>query len=182
MACDISLGRLEPCKNQVGGIDAVYFVNFGDLGVVTTGADDEITDMDGTFSAYKYEIKDTSSNLTQTPTSSRDAGTTFFSQAVNLTLKEITKEMNKELKLLSWGRPHIVVADRNGNALMVGLERGTELTGGSIVTGGAMGDLSGYTLAMSAEEKLPASIIEGATVADPFAGMTSATVTIVEGV
>ena len=29
MSCDISLGRLEPCKDSVGGLKAIYFVNFG---------------------------------------------------------------------------------------------------------------------------------------------------------
>ena len=31
MACDLSLGRKEPCKDVVGGIKAVYFADFGDL-------------------------------------------------------------------------------------------------------------------------------------------------------
>ena len=31
MACDITLGRTEPCKDSVGGIKAVYFVDFGGL-------------------------------------------------------------------------------------------------------------------------------------------------------
>ena len=31
MACDfITSGRAEPCKDSVGGINAVYFVDFGD--------------------------------------------------------------------------------------------------------------------------------------------------------
>ena len=28
MACDLSLGRKEPCKDVVGGIKNVYFVDF----------------------------------------------------------------------------------------------------------------------------------------------------------
>ena len=27
MACDLSLGRLKPCKDSVGGIKNIYFVN-----------------------------------------------------------------------------------------------------------------------------------------------------------
>ena len=49
MACDLSLGRKEPCKDVVGGIKNVYFTDFGDFGTVTL-TDDEITDMSGTFS------------------------------------------------------------------------------------------------------------------------------------
>ena len=181
MSCDLTLGRLEPCKSNVGGIDKIYFVNFGDMGTVTTGSDDDITDITGSFSAYEYEVKSSATNFEQTINSSRDNGTTFFTQTINITLKNLTKEMNKQLKLMAYGRPHVVVWDRNGNAFLAGLNRGCEVTGGSVVTGGAMGDLSGYTITLTAEEELPAQFIDGATEADPFAG-TSATVTIVEGV
>ena len=30
MSCDLANGRLEVCKDAVGGIDAVYFINYGD--------------------------------------------------------------------------------------------------------------------------------------------------------
>lgn len=179
MACDLTRGRIEDCKSFVGGIDAIYFVDFGGLGTVTTGSSDEITDLDGTFSAYKYEVKSTATTMEQTINSSRDNGTTFISQVVNITLKGLSKEDNKELKLMAWGRPHIIVEDRNGNSFMVGLERGSEITGGTAVTGGAMGDLSGYTLNFTAEEKTFANVIDGAVAGDPFAGLTSATATIV---
>ena len=56
MACDLSAGRNVPCKDVVGGIDAVYFVDFGNLGAITLTSD-EVTDMAGTFSAYKYDVK-----------------------------------------------------------------------------------------------------------------------------
>ena len=182
MACDLTLGRNEDCKSSLGGIDAIYFVNFGEMGNITLGTDDEVTDADGTFSAYKYTVKSTATNFEQTINSSRDNGTTFISQVVNMTLKGLSKTDNKELKLMAWGRPQVIVEDRNGNAFLFGLERGAEVTGGTAVSGGAMGDLSGYTLSLTAEEATFANIIEGAVKGDPFVGLTSATATIVEGV
>jgi len=59
MACDLTKGRALPCRESVGGLKAVYFVDFGDLGTLTLSSD-EVTDMTGTFSAYKYELKGTS--------------------------------------------------------------------------------------------------------------------------
>ena len=104
MACTLNLGRKEPCKDVVGGIRAVYFTDFGDLGTVTvnddTQTDNNITDMSGTFTAFKYEVKGNSS-FEQNITSSRENGTTFFEQTLNLTLHKLTKEDNKELKLIS---------------------------------------------------------------------------------
>jgi len=177
MACDLTQGRNEPCKESVGGIDAIYFVDFGALGAATTGTDDEITDLDGTFDFYRYDVKSSATTFEQSINSSRDNGTTFFTQTINVTLKKLTKKMHKELKLLAFNRPHVVIQDRNGNAFLAGLNRGCEVTGGTVVTGGAMGDLSGYTITLEAEEELPANFLEGATESDPFAGMTSATAT-----
>jgi len=179
MACDLTKGRKEPCKDVVGGLKAVYFTDFGDYGTVTE-TNDEITDMSGTFTAYKYELKGNSS-FEQTITSSRENGTTFFEQTLNLTLKKLSKEDNKELKLLAYGRPHVAVEDYNGNVFVMGLQHGAEVTGGTISTGAAMGDLSGYTLTLSAQELKPANFVASPTAADPFNGMASATVTITEG-
>jgi hypothetical protein len=177
MACDLTKGRALPCRESVGGIKAVYFVDFGDLGTISVTAD-EVTDMDGTFSAYKYELKG-SSSVEQTINASRENGTVFFDQVVNLTLPQLSKEDNNELKLMAYGRPHIVVEDYNGNAYLVGRENGADVTGGTIVSGAAMGDLSGYTLSFSAMERTAANFIDGAIAGDPFDGMTSATASIV---
>ena len=53
-----------------------------------------------------------------------------------------------------------MVEDYNGNVFVAGLEHGMEVTGGTIVTGGAMGDLSGYTLTLTGMERKPANFIE----------------------
>ena len=56
MSCDITRGRLEQCKNSVGGLKAVYFVNFGDMGAITYDVTDTdvITAVAGTPNAYNY--------------------------------------------------------------------------------------------------------------------------------
>ena len=166
MACDLTLGRKEPCKDVVGGLKNVYFVDFGNLGTVTL-TNDEITNItglnqDGNLTAFKYELKGNSS-FEQAITSSRENGTTFVEQTLTLTLKKLTKEDNKELKLLAYGRPHVAVEDYNGNVFMMGLEHGAEVTGGTISTGAAMGDLSGYTLTMAASEISPANFMDSDT-------------------
>ena len=160
MACDLSLGRKEPCKDVVGGIKNVYFVDYGDLGSVTL-TNDEITNLtnSSTVVCYKYELKGNSS-LEQTVNASRENGTTFYEQTLNLTLHKLTKEDNKELKLMAYGRPHVVVEDYNKNLMIMGLEHGADVSGGTIVTGAAMGDLSGYTLTLTGMETMPANFIE----------------------
>ena len=60
MACILDAGRKEPCKDVVGGITAVYFVNYGAYGTATIDATtDEVDDFSqAAVTAYKYEVKD----------------------------------------------------------------------------------------------------------------------------
>lgn len=162
MSCLITKGRLEPCKDSVGGVQAVYFVDFGDLGTPTYATDsDEITAFsESTINAYKYVVKGNSS-LEQTITSSRENGTTFYDQIVNLTFKKLSPESHDQLALIAVARPHVIVEDNNGNAFICGLEYGADANGGTVVTGAAMGDLSGYTITLQGMEKKPANFLQG---------------------
>ena len=181
MACDLTKGRLELCKDSIGGIKAVYFMNKG-VGTIVESAEDIITDL-GVVSVYKYETKDVS-NLEETINSSRETGTSFWEQVVNLTIKKLNAVTRKELKIMTYGQPKVFIQDNNNNVLMVGKDRGCDVTGGTVVTGTALGDLSGYTMVLTGREAEPANFLTpGAdpTAADyPFDGMTSA-VTIVLG-
>jgi hypothetical protein len=160
MACDLSLGRLEVCKDSVGGLKNVYFVNYGEMGAITyDSTDTDVIDaVAGTPDAYKYELKG-ASTFTQNINSSRENGTTFFEQVLELTFKKLTVKDHKELKLMAYGRPNVIVEDNNGNLFLAGLEHGCDVTGGTIVTGAAMGDLSGYTLTLTGMEKVPANFL-----------------------
>jgi hypothetical protein len=174
MACDLSLGRKEPCKDVVGGIKNVYFVDFGDFSAITYTTDTDIVASVGSnVASFKYEVKGNSS-FEQNITSSRENGTTFFEQTLNLTLHKLTKEDNKELKLMAYGRPHVVVEDYNKNLFLMGLENGADVSGGTIVTGAAMGDLSGYTLTLTGMEKVPANFLDVASNGTVAAALTDA--------
>ena len=151
MACNISAGRLEGCKDVVGGLTAVYFVNFGEAGGWTV-TDETITGTTSlTPNAYKYDLRGTST-FDQSLTSSRDNGTTFAEQTLTLSLKKQDSTTHKEVKLLAYGRPHIIVEDNNGNLFVMGEDYGAEMTA-STSTGAAMGDKSGYELTFVSMEK-----------------------------
>jgi hypothetical protein len=160
MSCDITRGRLEPCKDSVGGIDAIYFINYGDLGTITYNSTDAdaIDSVAGTPDAYEFDVRG-SSSYSENIQSSRENGTTYFEQVLELTLNKLSAKDHKTIKLLAQGRPNIIIKDNNGNLLLAGLEHGCDVTGGTIVTGGAMGDNSGYTLSFTGMEKVPANFI-----------------------
>ena len=85
--------------------------------------------------------------------------------------------------MLSFGRPHIIIEDNNGNAFISGLLHGADVTGGTIVTGTAMADMSGYTLSFTGMERTPSNFIDIASAGNTAAqNITAAGFTIVAGV
>lgn len=153
MACSVSNGRSLPCKSAVGGLKNIYFAPYSTVTAGLTPSSGSIT-LNQTESFYKYEIKGNSS-LETAINSSRENGTTFYESTLNATLTFLDVATQEQIKLLAHGRPQIVVEDYNGNFFLIGKDNGCEVTGGTIVTGAAMGDLSGFTLVLTAQETAP---------------------------
>jgi len=162
MACLLTSGRKVPCKSAVGGIKTIYFADYGTLGAETIVAG-EITALAGTPEWFKFDVKGTSS-LETAINSSRESGTTFYESTVTMSLTFQDKATQEQLKLITHARPHVAIEDYNGNYFLVGLENGGEVTGGSISSGAAMGDLSGYSLTIVAQETAPPYFVTGSVI------------------
>jgi hypothetical protein len=178
MACNLSAGRQEVCKESIGGIQGVYFVNYT-TGSFTKNVGGELTAVPSGSTLYFYQLKGTSA-YTETVNTSRENGTTFFSQELTLNLKKLTNEMTTQLKLMAYGRPQIIVWTNNGDALLVGEKLGADLTAGTIQTGAALGDLYGYSATFTGMEQLPAVFLSGSSTTNALAGLT-ANYTVVYG-
>lgn len=168
MSCDVTRGRKEACKEQNGGVKAIYLVNYtaGLLDSATFDAtDDDITAFNSALTLFKYETRGNTDNLEQVSETSGDNGTNFTTQTLTVNLRKLTKEDRKEFKLLKAQSPHIVVEDYNGNYLMMGIENGCDVNITSS-TGSARGDLSGYTITATATEKNEAHFIDPTIIDD----------------
>jgi hypothetical protein len=178
MACNVTSGRVLPCKAGYGGIKAAYFFDLDALGALTY-TDGVITAIAGTPTVYEYDVKNTSS-LETAINSSRETGTTFYEQTLSLTLTYLDAPTQEQIKLIAWGRPSVAVEDYYGNMFIAGLENGMEMTGGTIGTGTQPGDLSGFTMTLVGQEVDPATFITPALVTgatqgtkiDPTAAVT----------
>jgi len=172
MACDITAGRIEQCKDSVSGLKAMYLINYEDLNsdsptYVTYGTGDnvdEITDwvpVDDTtqLTLYKFELKSTANSFTTAINSSRDNGTTFFEQTLVAALKRQDVVTHKNVKLLAYGRPRIVVRTMTDQFFLMGLDQGADVSAGEISSGAALGDFNGYSLTFTAQEELPANFL-----------------------
>ena len=173
MSCDISHGRLEQCKDSISGIQAIYVLNYGmydpymDVTYDTTaGYEDQITAIALTPIApattayiYKFELK--GANMFDTTiTSSRDNGTTFFEQVLTVQLKRQDAVTHKQIKLLSYGRPNIIVQTNANQFFIAGLVRGMDVTAGTINSGTQLGDFNGYSLTFTGQEPVPANFLD----------------------
>ena len=176
MACALTTGRKVPCKSAFGGIKTVLFADFGtiaSIAVDSTTKEATITNGSPAPTWYEYDVKGNSS-LETSVTSSRENGTTFYTQTLNLTLTYLDAKTQAELQTLALGRPYVVVVDYYGNNFLCGLENGMEATGGTVVTGAAAGDLSGFTLTFEGMEEtapyfLDAAVVASASQIDPTA-------------
>lgn len=181
MSCDITAGRIEQCKDSVSGLKAMYLINYDDLNsdsptYVTYGTgdnSDEITawlPVDQTAGSplqiYKFELKSTANSFTTAINSSRDNGTTFFEQTLVAQLKRQDVVTHKNVKLLAYGRPRIIVRSMTDQFFLMGLDQGADVSAGSISSGAALGDFNGYELTFTAMEELPANFIQASSEAD----------------
>lgn len=157
MACVLTTGRALPCKDAVGGLQSVFLCDYGTLGALTI-TDGVLTAIAGAPDMYQYSIKGTSS-LEQTITSSRENGTTFYEQTLTLVLTKLDPETQVELQYVITANPHVFILDNNGNYLALGLTRGCDVTGGTISSGAALGDMNGYSLTIVGQEPLMAPFV-----------------------
>ena len=160
MACLITAGKLLGCRNQRGGIKNLYLANFADYGY--TIAAQELIGLGTLDEVFKYEVKATTNALTETGTSSEDNGTFVNAQSLAVTLPKLAADLQAQVQLICAGRPQVFVEDYNGNIMLIGATNGT-MSNCTKVSGGAGGDLSGYTLTIAAEESNLSPFLDSAT-------------------
>ena len=161
MSCAITKGRGIGCKTAYAGIKNVYILDYSAVVAALSPSSGSVTlPTDNSAEFFKFEVKGGQTSLETSVTSSRENGTTFYESTLNITFQNLDVATQEELKLLNRGRAHYVVElypDGTGTTkyLLLGKENGAEVTGGTIVTGAAAGDLQGFTFTAVATEVFP---------------------------
>ena len=168
MPCLMSTGRKLACKDAVGGVQKVFFADYGTLETATISGGIVTAFSGASYTLFQYDVK-SASGLEQTITSSNDNGTTFFEQTLTLVLTKLDAPTQVELAKVIATRPHVFIQDNNGNYLAVGMTRGCDVNG-TISTGVALGDLNGYSLTITGQEPLMAQFITANLVTTKIAG------------
>ena len=172
MACTaLTKGRGLDCNRISGGIKNIYFGVYDQFTapITTTGiveAAGEITDIEMASNVlYRYTTPLGVASLSETITGSTENGTIFYTPTVNVVLNRLTKEDQNQIKLL--GQTKLVIFAElnatlaNGHNVIVGLgiTNGMELNAGTMDSGAAFGDRSGYTLNFTGLENKPFAMV-----------------------
>ena len=177
MACtSVTLGRNESCKDNVGGIKNIYIGSWDSYmwGVLNLTESSVIQDMSGEAewtvpTLYKYELKSDANTFEEANEVSNENQTSFWTQTLTLSLKKQTAQSQEELVKMSKGQVVVVIEDYNGVYRAAGLYRGLDVQMNTS-TGGAMGDMNGYTLTMTGVDPYPARHLSVDDDCHPFDG------------
>lgn len=172
MACELTAGRLLDCKTSVGGIRTVLFMQVEDY--VPTYTSEVLTAI-AAATGYRYELQKATGSLSEAISVSAENGTVFFENTLTIKLFKLTAAMRDELKLIVQNRLAVFVLDNNNSQWVVGEVNGAEITGGTSETGTSLGDLNGYTLTITTQEREPMRNA-GTYTTNPFDNITNLTV------
>tara|TARA_R110002020_G_scaffold164573_1_gene351366 strand:- start:7619 stop:8206 length:588 start_codon:yes stop_codon:yes gene_type:complete len=184
-ACNVTAGRTLGCKDVIGGIQKVFLMVYDeDLYTGMAETDNEITELPA-ITVFQYDLRPNTATFNANFTSDDATGTTYYEQVLDVTLQKIVHEDLNQLDLITKGRTQVWVLDANDNCFLMGAQFGCSVTAGAMSTGTAKGDLSGFTLTFTAQEKENYMVKESAgigTASYPFDGIdTPGNVTITAG-
>ena len=163
MACDITAGRVKPCKKSIGGVSKLYLFNFLEDPFTLDGAG-LATAMNVLLTeAFVYDLTGDGQVLVEDMPSDRSAGTTTNTQSITAILQKIDAATSNEMKLIANGYPQAVVLSKDGNYHLVGQTEGIDFLVSS-TTGTTQAEFSGYTLTGTSIEDSLSPILDSATV------------------
>ena len=81
-----------------------------------------------------------------------------------INLKRQDAATTKNVKLLAYGRPRVVVRTMTDQFFLMGLDQGADMNAGTIASGNSLDSFNGYEgLTFVAQEELPANFIDVST-------------------
>jgi len=130
---------------------------WGAVGATTAG---EIDDSTAALVLKDFDMMKNTGSFTQTVNASIENGTIFYTQVVSCVFsKNVSSDIAGFGDMIK-ARLVIVVQDVNDNYFVMGHLRGCEVSGGSVETGTALGDMNGLKYEFTAEETIAAPFLD----------------------
>ena len=169
MSCLTTAGILIACKEAIGGIKAIYLGDYATFANSATidGGTNLVTALD-TGSVYEFELPKHTGSFTEEAAISIENGTVYYTQTVVAMFHGMTAARALQLQNIAKGR--------NDNVWMCGYQDGVEVTAFTTASGTAKGDMSGYTITFTGEEKDKAYLLDQDAGDTPFQDFATVTV------
>lgn len=134
----------------------VYFIERGNVTSIAeaSGVVTGLTKASGKR-FWKYELPKETGSLTETMTGNIQNGTVFYASELKIVVNKLSVAVRNEIKLLAQATMIAVAKDNNGKYWLIGRNSGIDLTTGTLGTGTAFGDRSGFDLTFSGSEPEP---------------------------
>lgn len=175
MSCSITEGFALGCRDNTGGIKALYILS-GSVSDITETSD-EISDISGSGVFYQFDLQRGTSDFTETINGSTENQTVFYEATINAAFAKLQTSTRNQVKVLAQNPDLKIIVETNNNVtgskfFYVGRVHGAHLNSGQGQSGTALGDANGYTLTFTAQEPHPADVITGTTLEDALTGIT----------
>jgi len=154
MACELTKGRFEPCKEFIGGVKKFWLlpiVSGKPLTISKSKKEIEDITTDGNGVTFYEYLTNKGNGIEETANVSSDNGTVFYTISGTLTLRGLDADMQEEIDRIARANVALFVMTNDNKIFVYGINGGLDIAPkGS--TGTAKGDLQGYTLAVSGED------------------------------
>lgn len=166
MPCNLTQSMTIDCKDSIGGLKEVLFIEFDNVTAMTeaSGVVTAITVSTGK-QFRRYVMPKETSFFTETPNSNVQNGTIFYQQELTIVLNKMQANTRNEIQLLAQNRLLAIGLDLNGKYWLLGKERALDLTGGDGGSGTATGDRNGYTRVFTGMERNMAPEVQSTLIA-----------------
>lgn len=149
-------GRREVCNNSIGGVKAIYLMDFKKYPKHLIELNKDKTQLLSFPVTIIYQVQlRAATSYDQEINEDRS-----ISQSIEVALKKDSVQTMQEVRILIKKELRVIVEDRLGRFWLMGLHNGVTIDSYSRTSGGAKGDFNGYNLTFSAQEEFLSPYID----------------------
>lgn len=166
MTCALTSNYTLDCRDSVGGLVEIYFIEAGNVSSITEASGNVTTITKASGKVFrKYEQDQDTAFFVENLNSNVQNGSLFYQQELTIVCNKMQTALRNELLLLNKNRLIAVAKDANGTYWLLGKTRFLHATAGNSGTGTASGDRNGYTFTYTALEPALAPTVGSSIIA-----------------
>lgn len=155
------------CGSNSGGLKQMKFKTYPSATTISsdfTVTSGVVTVASGSRTGwYTYDLPKETASFTDNPTGSLQNESVFYTPEVKLIVNKLRAAIRNEVEI--WGQTDVLIAirDNNDNYWLFGKETGMRMLSGTIGSGVARSDRSGYDITFQGKESAPKLSMASAT-------------------